>query len=285
MNRDTAMAARTPYFRTGRAVMFLAAWWLMAVGFASTLCAEPPLPPKPTKYFNDYAAIVPADVGQRLNEKLAQFERDTSNQVLVAVFPQIPEGTYLEDYTIKTAQSWGTGQKKRDNGIILFAFIKDRKMRIEVGYGLEGAVPDTIAASIIRDVIRPQFKAGNYAAGFEQGVEAIIKATKHEYKGTGATVADGNQTSSSGTSFWVVIVLVVIFLIWCQMGDTLIQRGGRFVFWNLLDIIRVILVSLPRSGGSSSGWSSGSDSGGGSSSSDYSGGGGSFGGGGASGDW
>ena len=256
--------------------------WLMPLLLAlltGLAFADPPLPPKPDKYFNDYAAIVAPDVAQRLNAKLEQFERDTTNQVLVAIFPKLPEGTYLEDYTVKTAQSWGTGQKKRDNGLILFAFMADRKLRIEVGYGLEGAFPDSIAASIIREVIKPQFKKEQYAAGLEQGIDAIFKATRHEYQGTGATVADGDKATSGGGTFWIIILLVIVFLIWCQMGDTMIQRGGRFVFWNLLDIARILVIS-GLSGGGSNNRSSGGGGGGG-----YSGGGGSFGGGGASGDW
>ena len=86
-------------------------WAVLALLFsgALTLRAETPLPPKPDRYFNDYAHVVAPDVGQRLNAKLEQFERDTSNQVLVAIFQKLPEGTYLEDYTIKTFQSWGPG--------------------------------------------------------------------------------------------------------------------------------------------------------------------------------
>ena len=279
------MAANFPFLRAGRAMhlgslVAVAAWVFLAAG---TVQADPPLPPKPDKYFNDYANVVPADVGQRLNATLEQFERDTTNQVLVALFPKLPEGTYLEDYTVKTAQFWGTGQKKQQNGIILFAFIQDRKMRIEVGYGLEGVVPDLVAASIIREVIKPQFKLGNYGAGVEQGVDAIIKATRNEYKGTGQTVADGAQGAPiSGRKIGFIFLVVVIFLIWCQMGDTMIQRGGRSFFWGLLDILRMILIALITNNGSSGSSSSG---GGFSSGGGYSGGGGSFGGGGASGDW
>ena len=255
----------------------------LACLFAGTMLvrAEPPLPPKPVRYFNDYAKVVPAAAATSINARLEQFERQTSNQILVAVFPKLPEGTYLEDFTVKTAQFWGPGGKKRDNGLVLFAFIADRKIRMEVGYGLEGVVPDSIAASIIRDVIRPQFKAGNYAAGLDQGVEAIFKATRHEYHGTGRTLGDKNaaRKGTGGTALWVVLVLLAVFLIWCQMGDTVVQRGGRYVFWNLL--VNTVFSGWSAGGGRSSGGfgGGGGDSGG------FSGGGGSFGGGGASGDW
>ncbi|MDB6072529.1 MAG: hypothetical protein JWO89_169 [Verrucomicrobiaceae bacterium] len=251
---------------------------LLVISGVPALHAETPLPPKPDRYFNDYAHVVAPDVAQRLDAKLEQFERATTNQVLVVIFPKLPEDTYLEDYTVKTAQSWGTGGKQRQNGLILFVFTQDRKLRIEVGYGLEGAVPDSIASSIIREVIRPQFKAGNYAAGLEQGVEAIFKATRNEYKGTGTTLADSSDDAGSSNSLWIIIGLVAAFLIWCQMGDTMIQRGGRFVFWNLLDVARILMISGLSGGGGSS-----SDRG--SSGGNYRGGGGTFGGGGASGDW
>ena len=242
---------------------------------AFTAQAEPPLPPKPDRYFNDYAKVVPADKAQAMNAKLEQFERDTTNQILVAVFPRLPEGTYLEDYCVTTAQAWGPGGKKRDNGLVLFAFISDRKVRMEVGYGLEGVVPDSIAASIIREQIAPQFKTGNYAAGLDQAIDALFQATRHEYHGTGQTLAETKASAPNGistTTIVIVIVLLLAFLIWCHMGDSMIQQGGRFLFWNLLN------VAFSGSGGSSGGGSSSSSGG-------FSSGGGSFGGGGASGDW
>ncbi|HYF35253.1 MAG TPA: TPM domain-containing protein, partial [Prosthecobacter sp.] len=185
--------------------------WLAAFLFAvctPLLRAEPPLPPKPARHFSDAAGIIPQEVGQRIDAKLQQFERETSNQVLVAIYPRLPEGTYLEDYTVKTAEAWGAGGKERDNGIILFVFVADRKMRIEVGYGLEGVVPDSIAKSIIENILKPQFRKGDYAAGVEQAVDAIFKATRGEYKGTGRTLGDAGD--SEDTPFWLVFLLIPV---------------------------------------------------------------------------
>src|SRR3984893_4489102 len=103
------------------------------------------IPPKPTAYFSDYAGVVSKDAAQRFNKQLAQFERDTSNQVVVAVFPKMESESSIEDYTQRVAQSWGVGQKDRRNGVVLFVFVQDRKMFIQVGYGLEGALPDATA--------------------------------------------------------------------------------------------------------------------------------------------
>lgn len=246
--------------------------WLCVLAFSYALhcrSAEPSLPPKPATYFSDQAGIVSGDVAAFINERLESFERETSNQFLVTIYSKLPEGAALEDYTVRTAQSWGTGQKKKSNGIILFVFVGDRKMRIEVGYGLEGVLPDSVCASIIRDVIAPQFKSGAYGSALENGVDAIIRATKGEYQGTGRTVAD-RSPHGIPVPTWIIILLIIVFLIWIHTGDTMFQRAGRFLFWNIVNMA----FSSSSGGGSSS-----------SSSSGYSGGGGSFGGGGASGSW
>jgi len=99
------------------------------------------VPDKPERYVTDRAGVFGPGQAEALNAKLEQFERDTSNQVLVWVDQKLPEGFTLEDFTVRAAQKWGAGQKKLDNGAILFVFIGDRKARIEVGYGLEGALP------------------------------------------------------------------------------------------------------------------------------------------------
>ena len=248
---------------------------LLLIG-GGLLRAEPPLPPKPARYFNDYANVVPAADGQRINSKLEQFERETSNQVLVAIFPKIPEGTYLEEYTVKTAESWGPGTKERDNGIILFVFVADRKMRIEVGYGLEGTVPDGIAASIIEQVIKPRFRTNDYAGGIEGGVEAIFQATRGEYEGTGGTLADSGESVGGPSSLLLFLApLIFFFIVWRSSRKALIQgphhRRHSSAPW-----------FIGGGGGGGFGGGGGSSFGGGGG---FSGGGGSFGGGGASGGW
>src|SRR5213082_2726282 len=148
------------------------------------------IPPKPTAYFNDYAGVVSKDVAYRFNEQLAQFERDTSNQVVVAVFPKMQSDSDIADYTQRVAQAWGVGQKERRNGVVLFVFVQDRKMFIQVGYGLEGALPDATAFDITERHIKPLFRAGNYEDGLATGVDLIFKAIRGEYKGSGKTVTE-----------------------------------------------------------------------------------------------
>src|SRR5262245_35353509 len=129
------------------------------VALAALACApalaEEALPPAPAAYFNDYAGVVTAADAQRLNEKLASFAKETSTQVVVVVFDTLPSPS-LEDFTVRTAESWRVGRKDWDNGAVFFVFVKDRKMRIETGYGLEGALPDVLAHRILDERVVPR---------------------------------------------------------------------------------------------------------------------------------
>jgi uncharacterized protein len=251
----------------------LAALALHLAGAAGGVSAER-LPPAPSAYFNDYAGVVAADVARRLDQRLREFEKETSTQVLVAVFPELPSPA-LEDFTIRTAESWKAGRKELDNGAVLFVFVNDRKMRIEVGYGLEGALPDAIARRILDNEVRPRFRAGDFAGGLEAGVEGIIAATKGEYQ-----APPPEKVGISPLAILIVFLLVLLLLVWTgsyasrhagaggfPRGRTYGRRGwddwkggswgGGF-------------------GGRGGGWSGGGG---------FSGGGGSFGGGGASSSW
>src|SRR5215813_2374520 len=161
--------------------------------FAITANAAEVIPPKPAGYFNDYAGVVSKDAALRFNEQLAQFERETSDQVVVAVFPKMQSDSDIADYTQRVAQAWGVGQKERRNGVVLFVFIQDRKMFIQVGYGLEGALPDITAFDITEYKIKPHFRTGDYEGGIAAGIESIFKAIRGEYKGTGKTVSEGHR--------------------------------------------------------------------------------------------
>src|ERR1700704_5778533 len=140
---------------------------VLALGalLANTSRATEVIPPKPAAYFNDYAGVVSKEAANRFNEQLAQFERDTSNQVLVAVYPKMQSDSDVADYTQRVAQAWGVGQADRRNGAVLFVFVQDRKMFIQVGYGLEGALPDATCFDITEHQIKPLFRANNYEAG------------------------------------------------------------------------------------------------------------------------
>ena len=143
------------------------------------------IPPKPDRYFNDYAGVVTPSAALRFNEQLAQFERETSNQVVVAIYPKMQSDSDVADYTQRVAQAWGVGQQERRNGVVLFVFTQDRKTFIQVGYGLEGALPDITAFDITEYQIKPQFRANNYQAGLAAGIDSILKAIRGEQKAAG----------------------------------------------------------------------------------------------------
>ncbi len=228
------------------------------------------IPPAPEHYFNDYAGVVSPSVSGQLNQKLADFERATSSQVVVAIFSKMQSDSSIDDYAVRVFRAWKVGQKDKNNGVVLFVFVQDHRMRIQTGYGMEGALPDALCKRIIDQEIAPRFKEGNFDAGLTAGVNAILAATKGEYKGSGNTVADRIFNSQQDSTqliefiFWAVVIGII--LIWIFSGRS--GRGGWFFYGG--------------GGGWSSGgggWSSGGGGGG------FSGGGGSTGGGGASGSW
>src|SRR6266513_3168179 len=191
---------------------FLISATLVALVSLSSQAAEI-IPPKPAGYFNDYAGVVSKEAALRFNEQLAQFERETSNQVVVAVFPKMQSDSSIEDYTQRVAQSWGVGQKDKRNGAVLFVFIEDRKEFIQVGYGLEGALPDVTAFDITERHIKPRFRTGDYTGGLEEGVDLILKAIRGEYKGGGETAQEKSRsTASSGCGPLGFLVMLIIVL-------------------------------------------------------------------------
>ncbi len=270
---------------------------MLAVTFtARGAAAAEVIPPKPTEYVIDAAGVLQTQTLRELSQTLKDFEAATSNQVVVAIYPRLPEGEVLEQYTVRVAQQWGVGQKARNNGVVLFCFMQDRKMRIEVGYGLEGALPDSLAKRIIADEITPSFKAGDYDAGIRRGVAGIMAATKGEYKGSGRVlgvhVDGGGITLIVFFGFLLVLVVLIILSYYVPQGQVYSSAGAVAgnILWNLLSIILQMLLEGLLSGGrgsSSGGWSSGGGgwSSGGGGGGGFSSGGGSFGGGGASGSW
>ena len=231
------------------------------------------MPPTPRDHFNDYAGMVSPAVRTRLNEALVQFERNTSNQIVVAIYPTMQSDSSIEDYTVRVAQAWGVGQKDRKNGAVLFVFQQDRTIFLQVGYGLEGVLPDARAKQIIENEITPRFRNGDFEGGITAGVEAVLASIRGEYTGTGRTVKETQGSGQGGgISGWVMVgvfILVVLRSAFGSRRNTLYSRGGRRGMW----------MPPPGRGG----WGGGS--GGGRSGGSFSGGGGSFGGGGAGGRW
>ena len=186
----------------------------------------------------------------------------------------------IEDYGQRVAQAWGVGQKQvsQGNGVVLLVFIQDRKIALQVGYGLEGALPDLVAYDIRARHINPRFRNGDYEGGLAEGIDLICKAIQGEYKGDGKTDAERRAAANKGGGnnlpfFFIVAILILMWIAsrrGRRRGYGYSSFGGPFIGgWG---------------GGGGGGWSGGGSSSGGGFSG-FSGGGGSFGGGGSSGSW
>jgi uncharacterized protein len=265
------------------ALLVLAAAFLVP---ASAVTPNDLLAHPPTRYFNDFAGVVTPAIAASLNDRLAAFERQTSNQIVVVIFPSWPDDLVFDDYAQGLFRAAKIGQQGRDNGALVLVSIKEHKIRIHTGRGLEGALPDVLCIRIIRDEFAPQFRTGNYDAGFQQGLAAIMAAAKGEYQGNGKTAAQlqKNQGTVGGfltflALFFLIVLVCVVFFIFAIVST--MRRGSRIYmggggpppppggfFWG----------GGPGGGNGGRGSSGGDDN-------SFSGGGGDSGGGGASGDW
>lgn len=166
-------------------------------------------PGQPSGFVNDFAGILNSEEKISLETKLMQFEKDSGNEISVAIIKSLEDDT-IEDYAVNLFSDWGIGKKDNDNGILLLIAMDERKMRIEVGYGLEGALTDIQSASIIADTIRPAFQRGDYYLGIDMAVDNMISATKGEY-----TVASGGGVNSINSDQVLNILTYALFaLVW-----------------------------------------------------------------------
>ncbi len=211
---------------------------------------------------NDNASMISDTVEQVINEKLVRLEKDESTQVVILTVESL-DGEPLEEFSIRVAEAWGIGQKEFDNGALLLVAKKDRKVRIEVGYGLEGALTDLTAGRIVDNHIVPLFRKGEFDQGFLRGIDMIIAAVQGEYT---ALPEDEVSEEGGGSLLPILIVLILILYFYGQA-----PRGGSGHGSGPL-----IFTGPHGSGGFYGGGSRGSG---------FGGGGGSFGGGGASGSW
>lgn len=242
---------------------------LIYVVFAGVACAAPAFPPL-TGRVVDNAGILSADTQQQLTQMLAQHEKQTSNQVVVATIKSL-QGYSIEQYGYQLGRAWGIGQKGRNNGALLLVAPNDHAVRIEVGYGLEGLLTDAQSRLIIENLIMPEFRKGNFDAGVIAGTTSLLRVLGGDASALPQKIEQQGQDENSGGGG--IPIFVAIFLIWVVFGRFLWPLfflggfGGRI------------------GGFGGGGFSSGGFSGGGSSPGGFSGGGGSFGGGGASGRW
>jgi uncharacterized protein len=278
VGRQTAAARRVTTVFGPAAMRALFAVFLITT-LASNLWALD-VPPPPAQWYNDPAGLLDSSQAAALNTKLRDFEQKSGAQMIFYVFPSLEQES-LEDFTIHCAEKWKVGNKKYDNGLILFVFKQEKKLRIEVGYGLEPTITDAVSSDVIRNDIAPRFKEGDFAGGLNAAADDLMS----RISGGNAAVAPVNNPRSSkdssgesGQFFIFVIVMIFLFFILPVMRRS--RRAGRGsgcggCFWPMF--------FLGGSGGGGTfggGGFSGGGGGGG-----FSGGGGGFGGGGASGGW
>lgn len=163
----------------------------------------PPL----TGRVNDLAGMLTPETRQRLEQQLAGFERETSNQVAVLTVSSL-QGDDIESFAIRVAEAWKLGRQGRDNGVLLILARAERKVRIEVGMGLQGVLPDLTAARIIREAMRPYLKTDNFDQGIAVGIDAIIAATKGEFNGDGQRA--GQHSSIQSPSIIKIFMSVAV---------------------------------------------------------------------------
>lgn len=211
-----------------RLVALLIAGALLAPAFGLAYTS----PGAPTGYVNDFADVLTREEERALESTLSAFEQETSHEIAVAVIPLL-EGDDIESYANTLFREWGIGKADANNGVLLLVAIEDRKMRIEAGYGLEGALTDTEAKRIIDKTIAPQFKASRYAAGIEDGVERIMSEVSGEAVPSAAPVeSDGWQLMDDGeglvkavTLFFGFSFLLLVFLLWSFVLLRIVATG------------------------------------------------------------
>jgi len=177
---------------------------------APVLWAQEEMPTKPTSWVNDYAGVLSSSERQDLEDMLSGLEKRSSNQIFIAMLNQLPENSYLEEYAVRLYDKWKPGLADQDNGILIVIFINARKIKIEVGYGLEDVMTDAQSGTLIRDYIGPEFKQGNYYAGLKAALAVLIPAVEGKYQIPVRT--DGNKGFSFGPGTIVALFIIFIFL-------------------------------------------------------------------------
>ncbi|WP_338529763.1 YgcG family protein [Nitratireductor thuwali] len=254
----------------------------LALLLAAALCAYAAGLPALTGRVVDQAAIIDDATERQLVQTLADFEQRSSDQIVVATIHDLG-GEAIEPYANRLFRSWGLGQAGEDNGVLLLVAVDDRKMRIEIGYGLEGTLTDLHAKLIIDNTMVPAFRAGNFSGGIEEAVNDIImvlEGNAAELEARARRFAQDNEEP-----VWPIVLFLVVWSVIFFGGFAMAllppffgrKIGPNRYKWLGMDF-RYSSGGGSRSG-SGGGWSSGSSSGG------FSGGGGSSGGGGASGSW
>ena len=259
----------------------LAAVFLLVAALAPALLAKAP-PSTPTQWFTDEAGLVSASDAAALNDKLHAFEQSSGAQFIIYVFKSL-DGDPLEDFTIRCAEKWKVGNKKYDNGLILFVFVQEKKFRIEVGYGLEGTITDAFSSDVLRNYLTPHFRQSDYAGGLNAAADAIMAKIRGGEPPRPPVNPESSQRASRGAagqaagciSPFAILILLIVFLFILPRFFLPRGPGCGGCFWPMF-----FLGGGGRGSTFGGGGFGGFGGGGG-----FSGGGGGFGGGGASGGW
>lgn len=232
------------------------------------------IPPKTEFLVNDYASILQSGERAQLENYLRRFADSSSTQIAMVLIPSL-EGEEIFDYSMRWAQTWGIGQEGKNNGVLVFVALQERKIRIQVGYGLEGVLTDAFTKRVIEEVMKPSFKAGNYYEGLSLASQYLVKAARGEYKNENF----GKKSKRTGVGSIMVLLIILAVLYFFFRGGGGSNYGSRGTDWWTAAMLGSALGSMGGSRRSSWGdFSSGSGSFGGF-------GGGSFGGGGSGGNW
>jgi uncharacterized protein len=258
--------------KAGRVFVFILLFWAYA---ASLPAVTPPLPDKPAQYVVDLAGVLDAATEARLNARLKDLEAESTAQVVVLTLNSL-EGEPIENFSHQTAVKWGIGQKGKDNGVLLTVAVKDRKYRLEVGYGLESVLPDSLVGSLGREYLVPNFKKGDFAAGIVGVVTALADK-----------IAPGKDAKAAAGYHWEKVPRKATGILG-TLAAILLAPLTAILFICFIILLLIVIFSSRWNRGGGGYWVGGSGGGsswGGSSSGGFSGGGGDFGGGGSSGDW
>lgn len=242
---------------------------LLQLAMPMVALAAPQVPPAPTQniYVQDYAGVIDPQARSSMNAIAEDLARKTKAQIVVVTVKSL-NGESLEDYSLTLLRKWGIGDKKLNNGVVLLVAVDDRKSRIEVGYGLEGALPDALTGRIQDDYMLPFFRQNQYSKGIQNAFNALIQVVSREYKVEvntqpviKPTKAQANQETELPT--WAIVVLILGFF-------ALIKIDQMFLGGTISKILLYFFYSRGGGGGggggsSSGGFGGGSGGGGGSS--------------------
>lgn len=196
--------------------------FLLVVSFSRFSFAQQASFPSPSGYVVDQSGIIDNAARSRIEGWVEELKQKTSAEIAV-VTVDTTEPLTIEDYAVKLFQRFGIGQKGKDNGALLLVAFKDRHMRIEVGYGLEGAITDAYSSRIIRSIMTPEFKAGRFSDGIEKGAAAIVSLVAKEYNISLSGVPETVYQEAQGGSAWILLFIICIFLSFA------LSRGGMFL--------------------------------------------------------